>query len=179
VVDAYLSAREGGGDRWDLTDARRPAYELGGRVRYRSLAVTGADGAGTVPVGADLAVRLRFDVLAPVQDLLLRLNISTAEDVLVAQSVTTNVYAPIASMTPGAYEVEATFESALLQPGRYQIGVGAQSAVAPEDQVDGAGFVEFIESVDLTSPWFGGTGGYLRLPVDWGRPVPVGSATSV
>jgi lipopolysaccharide transport system ATP-binding protein len=173
VIAAYLSARTGAGDRWDLTESRRPGYELGARLRFTFLEIEGVSEAGTVPVGGDLVVRIRFEVQAPVRDLLLRLNVSTVEDVLIAQSVTSNVYAPLAYVEPGTYEIEAGIAGAPLQPGRYQIGVGARSGTMAEDQVDGAGLVEFVESVPLESPWFGGPGGYLRLPVDWTKPVPV------
>lgn len=173
AIGQYLSSKMGRSDSWDLADAQRPRLEMGGKVRFNSLRLEGPSRGGEIPVGEPLTVRIELDILAAVEDLVIVLNLLTVEDVLVAQSVTTNSYPPVALMAPGRYVLEARFRSALLQPGLYEIGLGARSSARLEDQVDQAGAIDFVESVELESPWFGGPGGYLRLPVEWTRPEPV------
>jgi lipopolysaccharide transport system ATP-binding protein len=170
AIDRYLATKTGSSDSWDLRHASRPTIEMGGKIRFKQATLVGARDAGTVRVGEPLVARLEFEVTAPVNDAVLVLNISTTEDVLVAQSVTTNAYPPVPVVDVGTYLVEARLEAAQLQPGRYSLGFGARSASGLEDQVTEAGLVEFIESVNMEFPWFGGPGGYLRLPVEWSRP---------
>ena len=169
AIDRYLATKMGLSDQIDLVHAPRPSYTLGGRARLVAASIVGASEAGTVPVGAPVSIRIELDVLAPIDDCVVVLNISTLEDVLVAQSVTTNVYPPVPVHEVGRYVIEGSVEAALLQPGRYSLGFGVRSALGPEDQVTDGGMIEFVESVELESPWFGGPGGYLRLPVQWGR----------
>ena len=170
TIEHYLSTKAGVSDFWDLTSAARTRLEMGGKVRFRSLSLLGASRGGTVPVGDTLSLRIEVEVLRTVEDLVVVLNILTLEDVLVAQSVTTNCYRPLPRVEPGRYVFEARIETALLQPGRYELGLGLRSDAMLEDQIDAAGSVEFTESADLEFPWFGGPGGYLRLPVQWSQP---------
>ena len=169
AIDRYLATKIGLADHVDLVHAARPSHALGGKVLMRSAAIIGTSDTGTIPVGAPVTIRIELDVLAPIDDCVVALNVSTLEDVLVAQSVTTNVYPPVPVHDPGRYVIEAKLEAAQLQPGRYALGFGARSAAGPEDQVNDAVMVEFVESMELESIWFGGPGGYLRLPVEWGR----------
>jgi lipopolysaccharide transport system ATP-binding protein len=170
TVEHYLSVKTGLSDFWDLRTAIRPGLQMGAKVRFRSLALVGDSRRRSLSVGEALDVRIEFDVLETVEDLIAVLNILTLEDVLVAQSVTTNSYRPVARLEPGRYLLNARIASTPLQPGRYEVGLGLRSGAMLEDQIDAAGVVEFIESVDLEFPWFGGPGGYLRLPVEWTRP---------
>lgn len=167
AIDKYVSARMAVSDSWDLRDADRPALDMRARVRFTDASLIGATESGSVPVGQPLTVRIHFDVLAPIEGAVIVLNISTLDDVLVAQSVTTNTYPPIRGVEPGPHVIEARIEAAQLQPGRYSLGFGARSSMGLEDQASRAGMIEFVESVQLESPWFGGAGGYLRLPVEW------------
>ena len=139
-----------------------------GRVRLVSAAILGASAAGTIPVGSPISIRIELAVRS-IEDVVVVLNIATLEDVLIAQSVTTNAYPPPPIEVPGRYVIEAQLEAAQLQPGRYSLGFGVRSAVGPEDHVNQAGMIEFVESVEMESAWFGGPGGYFRLPVAWGQ----------
>jgi lipopolysaccharide transport system ATP-binding protein len=170
TIEHYLSEKIGSSDSWDLRTSRRSDLELGGKARFRSLKLAGVSRAGSIPVGDTLSLQIEFEVLESVEDMVAVLNILTVDDVLVAQSVTTNSYSPVTRLDPGLYSLVARIESALLQPGRYEVGLGLRSGSMLQDQIDAAGMVEFIESVDLEFPWFGGAGGYLRLPVQWTRP---------
>jgi lipopolysaccharide transport system ATP-binding protein len=167
AINQYLSTKMGPSDSWDLAQAERPAIEMAGRARLKKAVMTGASEAGTIGVGGPITVRIEFEVSAPIEDMFFVLNLSTLEDVLVAQSVTTNVYPPVPKVEPGGYTIEARLEAAPLQPGSYSFGFGVRSSAGLEDQVTSTGMVEFVESVDLEFPWFGGPGGYLRLPVEW------------
>ena len=167
AIDRYVSAKLDMSNTWDLRNADRPALDMRGRVRFTGASLVGATEVGGVPVGEPLTVRIHFNVLAPIEAAVIVLNLSTPDDVLVAQSVTTSAYPPVVRVEPGPHVIAARFEAVQLQPGRYSFGFGARSSAGLEDQVSRAGMVEFVESVELESPWFGGAGGYLRLPVEW------------
>lgn len=172
AVDRYLATKVGLTSSLDLTRAERPRLELGGRIRLRNAKLVGASDGGQVGVGAPLSVLIELEVLGKVYNPVIVFNILSIEDVLIAQSVSTHSYPPVAELAPGRYVVEAKMESAILQPGRYSLGFGARSSTGLEDQVASGGLVEFIESQHLEFPWYGGPGGYLRLPVEWSPLVP-------
>jgi lipopolysaccharide transport system ATP-binding protein len=167
TIGKYLATDGATSDRWDLRAAERPQLDMVGRARLTRVAIAGGSEPGVVSVGQSIAVQIELDVESSVEDMVVVLNLSTIDDVLVAQSVTTNVYPPISKVDAGSYLVEARLSAAQLQPGRYTLGLGIRSSSGIEDQVTRAGRLEFVESVDLEFPWFGGPGGYLRLPVEW------------
>lgn len=170
AIDRYLASKAGVRGSLDLLQADRPALDMGGNIRFRRAELVGVSEAATVGVGDALTVVIEIDVLAAIEDAVFVLNVLTLEEVLIAQSVTTNSFKPISRIEPGRYVLRATLESTALQPGQYTLGFGARSGFGLEDQVNSAGVLEFVESADVEFPWFAGPGGYLRLPVEWSMP---------
>jgi hypothetical protein len=122
-----------------------------------------------VRVGDPLDMRFAFHLDVPLEDVLVRLNIYSLDDVMVAQAGTTNQYPPIPHLDAGDYELRASIGSLALQPGRYAVGLSARDGHDVQDVIHPVGYFDVVESVEVahifTSP-----GGYLRLPVEWSRP---------
>jgi len=171
AIDSYLEADEQAGDGADLTISPRSAEGQAGRIRFTALKITGAN-SGAIRVGDPMSLVAEFDVSAALADVTVKLNLFSVDDTLIAQSVTTNSYTPIATLLPGHYRIAAIIDPNPFQPGRYRIGISASDARRLQDYVPHAATIEVLESpAGLESPWFAGPGGYIRIAAHWAMPL--------
>lgn len=172
AIRRYLDYAETTDFRWDLRKAERPRLEMRSMAKLCEAEISRANKElDSIPVASPILIRIHFDVISEIEDCVVVLNIYSLEDVLIAQSVSTVSYEPVACLPVGRYTVEVRCPSFPLQPGKYRLGFGIRSALSLEDQVNATGTIEITESMELESPWFGTTGGYLRLPVTWKAPI--------
>jgi lipopolysaccharide transport system ATP-binding protein len=172
AVEYYLNSRANdvaqAGSVAELT--RHRDYFMGGHLRFTDFSFVGSEGTDkVVRVGDPLDMRFSFRLDMPLGDILVRLNIYSLDDVMVAQGGTTNQYPPIPHLDAGTYELSACIDSLALQPGRYAVGLSARDGHDIQDVIHPVGYFDVVESVEVahifTSP-----GGYLRLPIGWGQP---------
>ena len=167
AIDEYLATSVGVARDWDLVVAERPPLEMRHGVELIHASVMEPAESDAIPVGDCLKICVEFRVDRPTEEAIVVLNVSTTEDVLVAQSVSTSSRAPFELTEPATYSVTLSMESAQLQPGRYYVGFGIRSSLGLEDHANRVGMIEFVESEHAEFPWFTSTNGFLRLPVDW------------
>lgn len=187
AVEYYLKRRASDvADADSLADLPRlQSYRIDGSLRFTGIALTAAsDGVESdededvvIKVGEELRARVTFTVDRPLEDVILRFNIYTLDDVLVGQAGSANVVAPF-SFQPGRHEVEVVLPSISVQPGRYAVGLSASDAQNPLDVVHPVAYFDVLEPLGLL-PHYASRGGYLRLPARWGQPVQLGSGEAV
>jgi len=172
AVEYYLNSRANdvaqAGSVAELT--RHRDYFMANSLRFTDFSFVGSEGTDKViRVGDPLDMRFSFRLDRALGDILVRLNIYSLDDVMVAQGGTTNQYPPIPHLDAGTYELRATIDSLQLQPGRYAVGLSAHDGHDIQDVIHPVGYFDVVETVEVahifTSP-----GGYLRLPIEWGRP---------
>jgi lipopolysaccharide transport system ATP-binding protein len=170
AVERYLSSGAASAEEWDASSAERPNLEMRGAVQLHRARLLEPVDTDMIPVGSSMTIEVIFEIVRPTEDYILVLNISTMEDVLVAQAVSTNSLRPFRGNDLGWFSAEVKVESVQLQPGRYSVGLGIRSSQGLEDHANRVGTVEFVEPDDVEFLWFSSTNGYLRLRTHWTHP---------
>ncbi len=136
--------------RWP--SSRHRDYVMGGHLRFTDFSFVGSEGSDkVVRVGDPLDMRFAFRLDMPLGDVLVRLNIYSLDDVMVAQAGTTNQYPPIPHLDAGTYELAASIGVLGLQPGRYAVGLSARDGHDIQDVIHPVGYFDVVESVEVAA----------------------------
>lgn len=152
---------------WLLSEAERPQLVMRQGVLLRRAELLHPSEPDSISTGSSLRLSVDFEVVAPVDEAVFVVNVSTTEDVLVAQTISTLDQRPFQMSELGPFSVQCTFDDFLLQPGRYWLSFGIRSGLGLEDQANRAALIEVTEASDVEFPWFSSMNGYVRLPSQW------------
>lgn len=172
VVDRYQMSSAALASGTDLRTAPRRG-EVKGDVIMRTVKLEGGSGPGIVRLHEPMAIEIEFDVRLPVANIIFGATVYSVDDAIVMQSLTSASYPPVVALEPGRYLVEGRFQTNVLAPGKYWIELTARDERHQQDLVPRALGFEVIDQEVVESPWFAHTVGYVRVSVDWSRPVSV------
>ena len=170
AIAGYLETAVESERQWDLSTAERPTFDLRHGINLTSAALLDPSDSDVIPVGGAMTLRIWFKVDRPTEEVVIVINVSTFDDLLIAQTVSTTSHRPFEMLTPGDYSVDMTIDSTYLQPGRYIVGFGIRSNYGVEDRTLRSGIIEFVESEEVEFPAFGSADGYIRLRARWSAP---------
>ena len=169
-VDKYLvEVTHNGTDEVDLTNAPRPKG-LDTTFRIKTVRLASRDGRPLVRSGEPLEVELVFTVSAPLEEVVVGVNVMSPDNVIIMELRNTHSYGVIDQLAPGEYSIKCRVDQNLLSPGLYFLGVGARCAGKPLDYVPQAMTFEIYSDESMASLWLSNVAGVVRIPSHWTQP---------
>lgn len=139
-------------------------------LRMSKVRLSSRDGRPLVRVGDPLEIELAFSVLAPVEEAVIGVNISSPDSVVITECRTSQSYGAIEELVPGEYSVKCRIEQNILSPGLYFLNVGARCASKLLDYVPQAMTFEVYSDETVSSLWLNDLAGCVRVQSDWTQP---------
>jgi lipopolysaccharide transport system ATP-binding protein len=172
-VDRYLAdVTQNATNEVDLTSVRR-GKGIDSTLKINKARLVSRNGRPLVRCGDPLEVELLFSVFEPLEDAVLGVNISSADNVSIMECRTSHAYGPIAQLEPGDYSIKCRIEQNLLSPALYFLNVGGRCASKPLDYVPQAMTFEVYSDESVASLWLSDVPGVVRVQSDWTQPQPI------
>lgn len=169
-VDRYLAeATQHATNEVDLSAVRRAAG-VDSTLKICQLRVSTRDGRPLVRSGDPLEFELRFSVLAPLAEVVVGINVSSADNVSIMECRNSHSHGAIERLDPGDYAIKCRIEQNILSPGLYLLNVGARCASKTLDYVPEAMTFEVYSDESVGSLWLNDVGGCVRMQSDWTQP---------
>jgi lipopolysaccharide transport system ATP-binding protein len=169
-VDRYLTeVTQEGSNETDLSETARPLPD-DSTLRIKRLRICSRDGRPLTRAGDPLEIELDFHVSHPLEDVVLGINVQSAESVSIMECRSSHDYGAIESLAPGDYRITCRIEQNILSPGLYFLNVGARSASKHLDYVPQALTFEVYSDEMVASLWLDDVHGCVRVPSEWTRP---------
>ena len=170
-VDRYLAeVTQNSVNEVDLSGVRR-ARGTDPDLRISRVRLSTHDGRPLVRSGDPLEVEMAFTLLEPIEDVVLGVNVSSADNVSIMECRSSHHYGAIDRLTPGDYSIKVRIEQNILSPGLYFLNVGARCASKLLDHVPHAMTFEVYSDESVASLWLDNVGGYVRVLSEWTHPV--------
>ncbi|HSK63200.1 MAG TPA: ABC transporter ATP-binding protein [Pyrinomonadaceae bacterium] len=172
-VDRYLAeVTQHATNEVDLTSVRR-SRGVDSTLRMDKVRLASRDGRPLVRSGDPLEVELLFSVAEPLEDVVVGVNISSADNVSIMECRNSHSVGAIEQLGPGEYSIKCRINQNILSPGLYFLNVGARCASKPLDYVPQAMTFEIYSDETVASLWLSDVGGVVRVPSDWTQPQPI------
>ena len=169
-VDRYLAdITQNAASEADLTTFRRPKGS-DTDLRLSKVRLASHDGRPLVRTGDPLEVELTFTVSEPLEDVLIGVRVSSAENVSIFECRSSHSYGTIERLEPGDYTITCRVDQNILSPGLYLLNVGARCASKLLDHVPQAMTFEVYSDESVASLWLSDVGGVVRVTSDWTQP---------
>lgn len=169
-VDRYLAeVTQNATNEVDLTNFPRQGGS-DSMLKICKLRLFSRDGRPLVRAGDPLELELGFVVSEPLEDVVVGVRVSSAENVSILECRSSHAYGAIDQLEPGDYTIKCRIEQNVLSPGLYLLNVGARCAGKPLDHVTQAMTFEVYSDETVASLWLNGAGGCVRVPSEWTRP---------
>jgi lipopolysaccharide transport system ATP-binding protein len=169
-VDRYLAeVTQNATNEVDLTGVRR-ARGVDPALRIDKVRLASRDGRPLVRSGDPLELELLFSVSEPLEDVVVGVNISSADNVSIMECRNSHSVGAIEQLGPGEYSIKCRINQNMLSPGLYFLNVGARCASKPLDYVPQAMTFEIYSDETVASLWLSDVGGVVRVPSDWTQP---------
>lgn len=169
-VDRYLTeVTRNATNEVDLSDVRRPKG-LDLSLKIDRARVLSRDGRPLVRAGDPLELELLFSVSEPLEEVVVGVSISSADNVSIMECRNSHSHGAIEQLGRGEYSIKCCIEQNILSPGLYFLNVGARCASKPLDYVPQAMTFEVYSDETVASLWLSDVGGCVRVQSDWTRP---------
>lgn len=162
----------------DLTNLRR-AKGVDPDLRISRVRLFSRDGRPLVRSGDPIEIELVFVVQEPLEDAVIGVRVSSADNVSIMECRSSHHYGPIDRLDPGEYSIRCRIDQNILSPGLYVLNVGARCAAKLLDHAPHAMTFEIYSDESMSSLWLDNVGGYVRVPSEWTVPKPTGTISSV
>ena len=169
-VDRYLSeVTQNATNEVDLTSFRR-AKGVETSLKIGKVRLASPDGRPLVRAGEPLEVELVFTAGEPLEDLVVGVNVTSADNVSIMECRSSHSYGAIERLAEGEYSIKCRIEENILSPGLYLLNVGARCASKPLDHVPQAMTFEVYSDETMASLWLNDASGCVRVQSDWTQP---------
>jgi lipopolysaccharide transport system ATP-binding protein len=169
-VDRYLAeVTQNAVNEVDLSNVRRPKG-TNPALRIRKLRLASFDDRPLVRAGAPIEVELFFLVSEPLDEVVLGMSVSSAENVHIMECRTSHSFGVIDRLEPGDYSIKCRIDQNVLSPGLYLMNVGARCTSKLLDYVPQAMTFEVYSDDTVASLWLSDVGGCVRVPSEWTYP---------
>jgi lipopolysaccharide transport system ATP-binding protein len=169
-VDRYLTeVTRNATNEVDLSDVRRPKG-LDLTLKIDRARVLSRDGRPLVRAGDPLELELLFSVSEPLEEVVVGVSISSADNVSIMECRNSHSRGAIEQLGRGEYSIKCCIEQNILSPGLYFLNVGARCASKPLDYVPQAMTFEVYSDETVASLWLSDVGGCVRVQSDWTWP---------
>src|SRR5215213_842774 len=169
-VDRYLTEiTQNAVNEADLNSVRRPQGVNSG-LRLRRIRLASRDGRPLVRSGDPLEVELTFAVVEPLDEVVVGVSVSSADNVSIMECRSSHSYGVIDRLEPGDYSIHCRIDQNVLSPGLYLMNVGARCASKLLDHVPQAMTFEVYSDDTVSSLWLSYVGGYVRVPSECTHP---------
>ncbi|HEV2835606.1 MAG TPA: ABC transporter ATP-binding protein [Pyrinomonadaceae bacterium] len=170
-VDRYLAEiTQHTTNEVDLSNLRRPLKPFELPLRMSKVRLASRDGRPLVRFGDTIEVELLFSVVEPLEEVVVGLNISSPDSVVLTECRTSQSYGAIEQLAPGEYSVKCRIEQNIFSPGLYFLNVGARCASKLLDYVPQAMTFEIYSDEAVASLWLNDLAGYVRIDSEWTQP---------
>ena len=171
-VDRYLAeVTRHGTNEVDLSRVQR-ASNTDLSLKIEKVRILSADGRPLVRSGDPLEFELFFRVSQALDDVVIGVNVSSAENVSIMECRNSHSYGAIERLGAGEYSIRCRIDENILSPGLYLLSVGARCASKFLDYVPQAMSFE-VYSDQTTSLWLNDVRGCVRVQSDWTQPQPI------
>jgi lipopolysaccharide transport system ATP-binding protein len=172
-VDRYLSeVTQNATNEVDLNDFRRPKG-VDSSLKIGKIRLASRAGRPLLRAGDPIEVEMVFSVSEPLDDVVLGMNVSSADNVSIMECRSSHSYGAIEQLSPGDYTIKCRLEQNILSPGLYLLSVGARCASKPLDHVPQAMTFEVYSDETVSSLWLNDVGGCVRVQSDWTQPTAI------
>ena len=169
-VDHYLAeVTKNAVNEVDLDKVRR-ASGVDPALKIRKLCLVSRDGRPLVRSGEPLEVELVFSVSEPLEEIVIGVNVVSADNVQIMECRSSHSYGAIDRLEPGNYAITCRIDQNVLSPGLYLMNVGARCASKLLDHVPQAMTFEVYSDDTVASLWLSDVGGCVRVPSLWTQP---------
>jgi len=169
-VDHYLAeVTKNAVNEVDLDKVRR-ASGVDPALKIRKLRLASRDGRPLVRSGEPLEVELVFSVSEPLEEIVIGVNVVSADNVQIMECRSSHSYGAIDRLEPGNYAITCRIDQNVLSPGLYLMNVGARCASKLLDHVPQAMTFEVYSDDTVASLWLSDVGGCVRVPSLWTQP---------
>jgi lipopolysaccharide transport system ATP-binding protein len=169
-VDRYLAeVTQNATNEVDVTDARRPKG-IDATLRISKVRLASRDGRPLVRSGEALEIDLEFSVFEPLEEVVIGVNISSPDNVVIMECRNSHSYGVIEQLAPGEYSIKCRIEQNILSPGMYFLNVGARCASKFLDYVPQTMSFEVYSDQTVASLWLSDVKGCVRVQSDWTQP---------
>jgi len=173
-VDRYLAEiTQHTTNEVDIGNLSRRSRPVELPLRMEKVRLSSRDGRPLVRSGDPLEVELVFSVSEPLEEIVVGLNISSPDNVVITECRTSHSYGAIPQLVPGEYSVKCRIEHNIFSPGLYFLNVGARCASKLLDYVPQAMTFEIYSDEAVASLWLSDVGGFVRMQSDWTQPQPI------
>jgi lipopolysaccharide transport system ATP-binding protein len=172
-VDRYLAdVTQNATNEVDLSEVRR-GKGIDSTLKINKVRLVSPNGRPLVRCGDPLEVELFFSVSEPLEDAVVGVNISSADNVSIMECRTSHAYGPIQQLDRGEYAIKCRIEQNMLSPALYFLSVGGRCASKPLDYVPQAMTFEIYSDESVASLWLNDVPGVVRVQSDWTQPQPI------
>ena len=172
-VDRYLAeVTQSATNEVDVTDVRRPKG-IDSSLRVSKVRLASRDSRPLVRSGEPLEIDLEFSVFEPLEEVVVGVNISLPDNVVIMECRTSHSYGVIERLAPGEYALKCRIDQNILSPGLYFLNVGARCATKLLDYVPQTMNFEVYSDQTVASLWLSDVAGCVRIQSDWTQPQPV------
>ena len=134
-MDRYLAeVTQNATNEVDLTTVRRPKG-VDSTLRIDKVRLSSRDGRPLVRSGEPLEFELLFSVSEPLDDVVVGVNITSADNVSIMECRNSHSVGAIEQLGPGEYSIKCRITQNMLSPGLYFLNVGARCESKPLDYV--------------------------------------------
>ena len=169
-VDRYLAdITKHAVNEVDLDNVRRSSG-VDPALKIRKLRLASRDGRPLVRSGDPLEVELAFSVSELLDEVVLGVNVVSADNVQIMECRSSHSYGVIDRLQPGDYSITCRIDQNVLSPGLYLMNVGARCASKLLDHVPQALTFEVYSDDTVASLWLSDVGGCVRVPSEWTHP---------
>jgi lipopolysaccharide transport system ATP-binding protein len=120
--------------------------------------------------GEPLAIHVEFEVLEPLEDVILGYAVHSSEDIRIFESRSVDSYRPIAQLLPGKYFLRTELPGNPLNSGLYLLHIGARCASKGLDYLPRIMTFRVEMREQLESLWFDECLGMVRVKSRWDSP---------
>jgi lipopolysaccharide transport system ATP-binding protein len=169
-VDRYLAeVTQNATNEVDLTNVRRPKV-ADTTLKINKVRLGSRDGRPLIRAGDPVDIEMFFSVDAPLEDVVLGINVSSGDNVSILECRNSHSYGAIDELLPGEYSIQCRIEQNVLSPGMYVLNVGGRCAAKTLDYVPQAMTFEVYSDESVASLWLSDVGGCVRVQSDWTQP---------